>query len=246
MLQVVDHLTKAGSLLLKAACDVPADDALKLLALSEEIAAVLKRVPNAEILARQLNEGDRESVIPAGWQLFPKAAVTDANHLAEVAVRLQAALNNEHDAQEAYDSAETDEQRDAAEERLQDAREDRGEMWSAVSSAVHEYRKRAARTPPDVSAGTASRQSSALPVKTNAHGFVIFVVRKPGEMPTVGYPAGDLNPALQEWYDANPQAEISVVRVWADQPGCTSVEDGRDILAAAKYSAPSARRMKLR
>ena len=69
------------------------------------------------------------------------SAMVDADHLADTAERLLAALNTATGAQERFDA--TGYAVDA--EALERAEETVTEYWRAVRSAAYEYRKRAAR-----------------------------------------------------------------------------------------------------
>lgn len=70
-----------------------------------------------------------------------KAALVDADHLADVAEKFLAALNKVDSAQAKMDSRGFELDREA----LEQAEELRGEYWRAIQSAVYEYRKRAER-----------------------------------------------------------------------------------------------------
>jgi len=56
----------------------------------------------------------------------------------------------------------------------------------------------------------------------------MFIVRKPGLVPRLGHPLGDLAASLREWYEGNPGAEIDLLRVWGTSVGTASIEDGRE------------------
>lgn len=72
-------------------------------------------------------------------------ALIDADHLAECAEKLLAALNKKAGAQERVEVADMPETNRLATIELEQAEEEVSEYWRAVRSATYEYRKRAER-----------------------------------------------------------------------------------------------------
>lgn len=61
-------------------------------------------------------------------------------------------------------------------------------------------------------------------------GLAVCVIRRPGMVPCIKNPYGDMAAYIRELYKHNPDADVTLVRVWADEVGCQSAEDGREYL----------------
>jgi hypothetical protein len=61
-------------------------------------------------------------------------------------------------------------------------------------------------------------------------GLSICIMRRPGMAPEIKNPFGDIAAYIRELYAHNPDADITLVRVWADLVGCQSAEDARECL----------------
>ena len=75
------------------------------------------------------------------------SALIDADHLADCAERLLAALNKVAGAEARIDATygASDSEKNRAQEELEQAEESRSEYWRALRRATYEYRKRAER-----------------------------------------------------------------------------------------------------
>ena len=76
-----------------------------------------------------------------------KSALIDADHLAECAERLLAALNKVAGAEASIDATygASDREKNRAQEEFEQAEAEMSEYWRATHSAAYEYRKRAER-----------------------------------------------------------------------------------------------------
>jgi hypothetical protein len=64
-------------------------------------------------------------------------------------------------------------------------------------------------------------------------GLCFFIVREPGLISTMylPIPGTTVEQWLREFYAEHADSQVDIVRVWADSPGCSSVEDGKFYLS---------------
>jgi hypothetical protein len=95
-----------------------------------------------------------------------------------------------------------------------------------VQDALRALKDSMRATPPAAEAASA-QQEMGTGVQVDDKQ-TIFIVRKPGLVPRLGRPLGDLAASLREWYEGNPGAEIDLLRVWGTSVSTASIEDGRE------------------